>query len=383
MTRGRRLNGEGSIYRRKDGRWVASISQGADRREVYRETEKEAVAALLKLRTEIAAGTLPKTNGLTVADFFTHWLADTIKVRTRPRTHEAYSGLVRLHVIPTLGAIKLQQLSPLHVQKLLREKQEDGLSANTVRRIRDVIRNGLSDALRWELVARNVAKQASTPRVAQREMVIWTVDEARTFLESIRQEPLEAAFVIALATGLRRGEIVGLRWQDIDLERQTLTVSGAVQRITGRGLVRSDPKTNGSRRTLPVAGLVIDAFRRRHTHQELQRAFAGERWRETGFVFTSQVGTAIDPRKLLTTFHALAARANVPVTRFHDQRHFFATAHLEDGTNIRIVQEALGHSAVTTTLAIYSHVTSQVHRRSAQRMGELLEGDSAKVEVRE
>lgn len=281
---------------------------------------------------------------------------------------------MRLHVIPTLGAIRLQQLSALHVQKLLREKQEAGLSANTIRRIRDVIRNGLNDAVRWELIARNVAKQASTPRVAQRELVVWTVDEARTFLESIRQEPLEAAFIIALATGLRRGEVAGLRRQDIDLESRTLTVSGAVQRINGKGLVRSDPKTNQSRRTLPVGGLVVDALWRRRSHQKLQRAFAGERWKDTGFVFTTQVGTPIDPRKLLKTFQTLAARASVPVTRFHDQRHFFATVHLEDGTNVRVVQEALGHSTVTTTLATYSHVTAQVHRLSAERIGDLLSG---------
>lgn len=154
-------------------------------------------------------------------------------------------------MIPTLGTIKLQQLSAQHIQKLVREKQETGLAPNTIRRIRDVIRNGLNDAVRWELVARNVAKQTSTPRVPQREMAVWTLHEARRFLESIHDEPLEAAFVIALSTGMRRGEVVGLRWQDVDLEARTLTVSGAVQRINGQGLVRLDPKTTQSRRTLP------------------------------------------------------------------------------------------------------------------------------------
>jgi integrase len=237
-----------------------------------------------------------------------------------------------------------------------------------------VLRNALNQAVRWELVVRNAASLAYSPRVEHDEPVTWTLDEARKFLDVVRDDRLAAAFLLDAATGMRRGELLGLRWQDVDLVEGTASINGAVQRLRGQGLVRTPPKTRQGRRTVAIAPMVVEALEAHRKRQAKEREFAGTRWVQTDYVFTSAVGTPIEPRNLTRRFQRLAASAGVPVTRFHDLRHFAASAQLIDGAPINAVQQQLGHSKASTTLDIYAHINQQVQRERATRMGVLLGG---------
>ena len=374
----RRRNNEGTVYYDKQKKaWIAQVfvptpGGGKKRKKYSYTTEAKAVAGKNKTLSDVHQGQFVPDDRRTLGEFLEQWLTTTVAMRTRPRTYEAYAGMLRLHVIPALGAVKLTAVTPLQVQALLNEKLVSGLSATTVERIRDVLRNALNQALKWGFVRRNVAQLADPPRVEKRRSAPWTVEQVRTFLRAVQDDRLMPLFLVAAATGMRRGELLGLRWQDVDLEDGTLQVSGAVQRIRSQGIVRSPPKTAASERPLAIDPSLCEALARHRERQLLERAFAGSSWVEGDYVFTSRLGTPIDPRNLTRRFEKLSKALGLPQKTFHDLRHFAATVQLMDGAPVNAVQEMLGHSKANTTLDIYGHVTRGVHRARSVRMAELL-----------
>jgi integrase len=285
-------------------------------------------------------------------------------------TFKSYSEITHQHLIPGIGHIRLTGLTPQHVQALVNEKARDGLSPRTVHYLRAVLRNALNKALRWSLVLRNVAELVDVPRIPRTERPTLDVDQARRFLAIARGHNLEALYTVALALGLRQGEALGLKWQDIDFTARTLTVRRALQRIDGK-LTFVEPKSVTSRRTVSLPSIAIDALGRHRGRQVEGRYRSGPPWR--GLVFTSSVGTPLSARNILRSFKGLLRAARLPrEIRFHDLRHSCASLLLAQGVSPRTIMETLGHSQVGLTLNTYAHVLPSLGRDAAEIMDRLL-----------
>lgn len=357
----RRGNSEGSIYRRKDGRWVAVVDAGRDelgrrkRVAVYGETRgavKDKLTAALHAHSE---GVLRTGRDETLGAFLSRWVAD-VPVRDSTRRH--YRRNVELHTIPSLGHVPLRKLTAEQVNALLQAKLRAGLSAQSVHHIRTVLRNALGRAMKWGLVARNVAALTDAPKVAAYQARFLSVDEARAFLSAARGDRLEALYSVALSLGLREGEALGLRWSDVDLDARVLRVAFSLQRIPGQGLQLVEPKTQSSRRALALPDVVVRALRAHRARQLEERFAAGARWQDLGFVFTTYEGRPLQATHVLAgSFRRIKTAAGVDAgLRFHDLRVSAATLLLAQGVSQRVVMEQLGH----TTLAMTQHYTKVV-----------------------
>ena len=372
----KRGQGEGSIYKRKDGLWAAAVNLGYQggklRRKVYYgKTREEVQEKLVAALSDVQKGIPIPTERQTVAQFLQSWLAEVVKPSVRPKTLKTYDYIVKLHVVPELGKKVLMKLSPQDVQRFLNDKLKSGLSARTVRHINDTLRCALNMALKWGLVSRNVATLVGPPRIQRKEIRSFTPEEARTFLETIKGDRLEALFSVALSLGLRQGEALGLRWQDVDFDARTLRVNYAIQRIEGR-LQLVEPKTERSRRVLPLPKTVISALRAHRSRQLEEKLSLGPDWHETGLVFTSSIGTPLEPRNVVRKFHALLKNAGLPRSRFHDLRHSCASLLLAQGVPARTVMDILGHSQISLTMNTYAHVMPAMKQDAMDLMESIL-----------
>jgi integrase len=318
-------------------------------------------------------GSPPNHPRQTVGAFLEGWLADVVRVTVRPRTYVSYRYVVRVHLAPGLGHHRLTDLSPGDVQTFLNAKAASGLSARTVAYLRGVLRCALGHAERTDLVTRNVARLARPPRIPRRRVDPLSVDEVRLLIEAIAGDRLEALYLVALGVGLRQGEILGLRWPDVDLERSTLTVRHALARIDGR-LVLDEPKSVTSRRVVPLPGFVAVALAS-HRVRQAAELLPGRPTPPDPFadlVFTTTHGTPLDGISVTRRFQRILAGAGLPHQRFHDLRHACASLLLAQGVSARVVMETLGHSEISLTLNTYSHVMPAVGREAARRMDDLL-----------
>jgi integrase len=370
--RTKRGNYEGSVYRRSDGRWVAAVSLGDGKRvHRYAKTRADAAAKLAAvLKTAQDQLPIPPERG-TVGQFLEDWLANTAKRSVRPSTFVSYEGLVRVHLVPELGKVSLIKLSPQHVERMINRKLTAGLSPRRVEYMRAVLRRALNDALRWGLVARNVATLVTPPRAQRYEIRPLDPDQARAFLEAIQGDRLQALYSVALAVGLRQGEALGLRWEDVDLEQGTIHVRRALQRVDGT-LQLVEPKTARSRRVVVLPGTVAAGLQQHRARQVAERLAAGSEWVDAGLVFCSPTGRPLDASNVTHAFQRHLARAGLPRQRFHDLRHACASLLLAQGVNPRVVMEVLGHSQITLTLNTYSHVLPSLTADAASRMDALL-----------
>jgi integrase len=301
---------------------------------------------------------------MTVGDFLLVWLADVVTPTVRPKTRATYETLVRVHLIPAFGHVPLVRLTPQDVQRALNERLGSGLSPRTVRHILVVLRTALGQASRWDLVSRNVATLVEPPRVATAEVRPMTADEARTFLEVSSGDRLHALYAVALLTGLRQGEALGLRWHNLDLDQATLRVEHALQRVAGR-LSLVEPKTRRSKRVVVLSPRAVDALRGHRAEQLRERLLAGERWTETGLVFTTTIGTPLDGPAVTRRLQRILAGAGMRPQRFHDLRHTCASLLLLDGVHPRVVMEMLGHSQISLTMDTYTHVAPELQRAAS------------------
>ena len=368
---------EGSIYRRKgDGRWAASVHLGyADGRRVrktYYGRSRAAVQQALNVAVSAYQSGLPVTRNdrQTLQAFVEQWLVG-VRPSLRPSTHARYSQLMLVHVVPNLGRTPLTRLTPRQVQDLLNAKAASGLSPRTVGHIRAVLRRALNQAMRWNLVARNVASLVDPPHVPPFDIRPLNVAQARTFLLAAQSDRLAALYVVALASGMRQGELLALRWEDVDIDGLTLTVRRSLSRVGGKAVV-VEPKSQRSRRTIPIPQLAVDALRRQRSRQAEDRLVAGAAWQDNGLVFTTALGTALDGSNVTHRFQRLLAEAGLPRQRFHDLRHACASFLLTQGVPARVVMETLGHSQVSHTLNIYTHVAPELQREAADRLEALL-----------
>ena len=378
MKSRRRGRNEGSVFQRADGRWCAQLDLGwrggrRARKYIYGDTAAEVQRALLKARADHSQG-LPVAPGRqTVEQFLRDWLENSVKPSVRPTTYRSYEQTVRNHLIPELGRLPLSKLEPQNVRVMLNRRLADGgLSARSVAYLRVVLRAALNQARKWNLVARNVAEVVDPPRCERFRIEPLTPDQASTLLETAKGDRLEALYAVAMACGLRMGEILGLRWQDIDLEHGRMTVSQALHRQKGRGLILAETKTDRSRRTIGLPAPLVTALRVHRVRQLQERLAAGAQWREQSFVFASRVGTALEPRNLHRAFKRMLKRAGLPDIRFHDLRHSAASLMLAQGVPLRVVMEVLGHSSISLTANTYSHVMPSLVEDATAKVANLL-----------
>jgi integrase len=366
MTQRRRGHGEGSVYKREDGAWCASIDLGMvngkrKRKMVYGKTRKEVAEKLKTLQRDQAAGVT--FTSLTVKDYLERWLEQTVKRKNRVRTYDRYAGDVRNYLIPELGKYQLAKLMPEHIQTLLNKLADAGLSHRSIRNVRAALRRALNQAMRFGYVVRNVAALVDVPGEVTFTPEPLDEEQVKRLLDAMSGHRWELLYRIALGLGLRKGEILGLRWEDVDFDAATLRISGSLQRQRGR-LERTATKTEASIRVIALPPSLLAMLREHKQRQADMRAVA-RRWADTGLVFTSSVGTPIEPSDLSRHFKQVLKEAGLPEhTRFHDLRHSCATFLIVMGVHPRVVMEILGHSQISTTMNIYAHVLPRVQREA-------------------
>jgi integrase len=278
--------------------------------------------------------------------------------------------------VPGLGRIPLQQLAPAHVRSFLRAKAEEPgfrgrpLSDRTVQYIHAVLRRALERARKDELVIRNVASLVDPPRVRRAEVQPLTVEQAALLLDAVRDDRLFALYAVALGVGLRRGEGLGLRWSDIDFDNDTLCVAVSLQRLDGE-LLLTEPKTARSKRTIPLPGACIEALAEHRQRQKEEEAAAPVWLNDWNLVFTTTIGTPLDPQNVLHHFQAVCQKIGLRRLRFHDLRHTCASLLLAQGVDARVIMDTLGHSVIGTTLNLYTHVMPATQRDAARKMDSL------------
>jgi integrase len=369
VTKRKRGNGEGSIYRRKDGRWVGQYlvytNQGPKYRYIYDKSRQAVAEKLTRAVADRDGGLVFDTSALTLSEYLTRWLNDSVRDSVKQRTLENYEYVVRRHLVPALGHIKLKALGPAHVQGLYRSKLDSGLSARTVQLMHTTLHKALKQAVLWGLVPRNVAKAVQAPRPIKKEVQVLSPEEARKFLEVARGDRLEALYLLAITTGLREGELLGLRWRDADLEGRTLSVRQQLTR-TNDGISFTTPKRSKTR-CVRLTDQAVATLKRHRTAQNAERLKKGGLWQNTGLVFTTTMGTPLNVRSLTyRSFRPLLERAGLPRIRFHDLRHTFATLLLSSRTHPKIVQEMLGHANISQTVDTYSHMLPDMQDRAVE-----------------
>jgi integrase len=368
----RRASNEGSIFQRQDGRWAGSLTLGyvggkRKRKTFYGATQREVREKLTAARHTQQQGVPLANERQTTGQFLAKWLEESAKPTIRLKTYASYRQLIALHLVPELGRIPLAKLSPQQVQEFLNRKLASGLSPRTVQYLHALLRAALNRAMKWGLVARNVATLVDAPRVRRPDIAAMPPQQARALLAAVRGDRLEALYTVALAVGLRLGEALGLLWPAIDLENGTLTVRTALQRLNGT-LQLVEPKSASSRRTIALPQVAIEALRAHRTRQLEERLLAGERWQENGLVFTTAEGKPLDARNVFRGFQRLLTRAGLPHLRLHDLRHGCATLLIAQGVHPRTIMEILGHSQISLTMNTYGHVTHALQRDAAARV---------------
>ena len=393
----RRGRGEGTIFKRADGRWEARLDlgwrNGKRQRKSFLGRTRQAVARALAVAKVRADRGLPVPHDRqTVEQYLARWLL-TVRPNVRPRTFESYELTVRLHVVPAIGRILLSRLTPNDVRVMLGElgdrsaprPNDRKLSARTISYVRTVLRIALNQAVGDQLIAWNPAAIAKPPKENSRadrggEPANWRAfdqDEAQRFLATIRGHRLEALFITALALGLRRGEALGVRWQDVDFENATLRIEQSIQRLSRKitdtpGLQAVAPKTPSARRALSMPASVARALRTHRARQAEERLGAGTAWKDSGLVFTNYCGGPLEPNIVRNAFKKSLQAAGLVDMRFHDLRHSAATLLLHEDVSLKVLQELLGHSQFALTAKVYAHVKRRALDEAAQKMDRIL-----------
>jgi integrase len=383
MTR-RRAGGEDSIYRDGD-RWRGAVSLGYDehgnrvRKKVSGRTRAEVNEKLRKLHQQVDSGVIPDDR-LTVQAFLDRWLAVNLPGTVAESTEDSYVDTVRLHLIPALGRKRLAKLTVADLDRLWKVKRDAGYSSNSVRIMRTVLRRALGQAVREGIVSRNVAGLSVAPRIRAREGRTLTVDQARQLLDAAAGYGFETAVVLALVYGMRRGEVLGLRWSALDWEAGTLRVTHSVRRVKDRDvssgrrtrLVVTELKTPKSRRILALTPELVTRFRQHRVRQAEAQMAAGPLWRDHGLIFASEVGTPMDPDNISHSFARLCERAGLGHWHPHELRHSGASLMLAQGTPLHVVSEVLGHASIAVTKDVYGHLLEGDKRAAAESMSRAL-----------
>lgn len=370
MSRKRGQN-EGSVYKRKDGRWVGQVTVQSRPISKYFKTAREAREWVKVYRDQVEAGLTLDGAKMTISAFFEIWLG-AMQTSLRPKTLIQYRQIVRQHILPTFGNMKLKDLRPDQIQSFYTSKLEKGTSARTVLLIHAVLHKSLNYALKTGLTIRNPADAVNRPKIRRKEMVTLTDSQARALISAVDGTRDAALYYLAVSTGLRKGELLGLKWSDLDWKTRRLKIQRQTQSIPGQGQQFTEPKTAAGRRVVVLGEKAIEILRKHQGIQNMERKFADDRWQEYDLIFPSTIGTPMEGTNLYHRYKLILQKCGLPNIRFHDLRHTAATLMLQQGTNPKIVQERLGHSDISLTLNTYSHVLPDMQEEVASKLDDLL-----------
>ena len=376
----KRANGEGSIRKRSDGRWEGRYTAGRNPetgkpiyKNVLGKTQAEAKAKLKQAIEEAKGLDTAKVGRYTVGQWMEVWFEHYAKINVRPSSHQTYRGYIDNHIKPNIGKVPLEKLTSLELQKFYKKlleqgrvdrlesrRQAKGLSPKTVRNIHQIISSAMNLAREQKLITANPAEGCAPPQLEHKEMKTLTSDQLGAFFREARDSGVYELYYLDLATGLRRGELLGLKWTDIDLDRGVLKIQRAISRQNGK-VVEAPLKTKNAYRTLPLSADAIDVLK-------AQKNKAGS----SEWVFPSPTGGPLSPDSVLHMLHRVLKRAGLPRIRFHDLRHTFATMALQNGVDVKTVSSMLGHYSAGFTLDTYAHVTTDAQLKAAQTMGNIL-----------
>jgi integrase len=360
----RRSKGEGTVYYSKQRNvWVAQLTlPNGKRRSKSCESKKKALTWLTVEKNKVIQGLFVADDQIKLADFLESYMTDVAEHRLRPTTIQTHWSLLRNHIIPELGNIRLSKLHPNHIQRFYAQKLDEGLSKRTVQYLHAILHKALNQALRWGLVVRNVTDLVDVPSPSRKTPTVWNVSQVQRFLSAVSGHRWYPVYVVAVYCGLRKGEILGLHREDIDLEREVLRVRHQVTYVRGKGSVISEPKTDRARRqvTLPPFALNVlsDHVNTLNENQSL--------------LFTTSTAKPVSGRNVVRHFKSVIEQEGLPNIRFHDLRHTHATILLASGVHPKVVQERLGHSQISLTLDTYSHLIPSLQEEAAQQFEEIM-----------
>ena len=373
-------NGEGSIYPHKKngkkvgyrGAYVVHTAEGPKRRYVSGKDRDDARRKLTEAMANRDKGLIYNDENLTLGEYLDRWLSDSVYGTVRESTYPRDKYLVTNHIKPSIGRVKLKNVNALQVQSLYRERLDSGLSCSTVQKIHHVLHKALAQAVRWNLIPRNPADNVKAPRPTPKEMHPLSASEAHKLLEAARGDSLEALYVLAIHTGMRQGELLGLKWADVDLENAIVRVRRTLTR-KGTGYVLGEPKTKKSRRTVRLTQKAVEALRSHRVRQAREKLRIGSLYQDQDLVFAGRNGGLINPSNLRQrSFKPLLKRAGLPQITFHDLRHTYASLLFQKNVHPKIVSDTLGHASVAITLDTYSHMLPGMGGEAADAMREVL-----------
>ena len=356
----RRSKGEGSIYRNKDGFWTGAVTLPNGKRRVKRSKSQGIVKDwLLVERKKLSDGIFTPDDRITLSSFLGRYLDEYCKRRLRSTTFAGYKRVIEDHIIPELGSIRLSKLRPDQINHLLSEKLKAGLSNRFVEYTHGILKRSLNVALKWGLIQKNPATMVTPPKPSYQITRTWSMDEVKTFLTILKGDRWAAIYFLGAGVGMRKGEILGLAMSSVDLDKGYLMVTQTLQLVNGK-LQLLEPKTQKSRRMIVLPDFVKDALRIHLVRRETLSQKPS--WKESGLVFTTDLGTPISPRNLVRHFKSKIDEAGLPDIRFHDLRHGTASLLLERNVHPKLVSELLGHSSVNLTLNTYSHIINPMNK---------------------
>ena len=378
--------GEGSICKRKDGTWQGAVTIGRDRngkqkrKYFYGKTRNEVSKKLNMVINELNNRTfIDNSTNPTMRMWLHTWLWEYKKNSIKPKTFEQYETILRIHAMPTIGDIKVLNLKPEHLQKIYNNMYENGISARTVHILNTVLHGALKQAVKNNLASRNVTEAVSLPKAKTKEMRVLTLEEQKKFMKVLSADRMGNMYLFGLFTGLRRGELLALKWSDIDTERNVIRVERALSRVKDYGdtpnktkLVVEEPKTAKSKRIIPIFDYLKEILDRQKQQQIKDKENSYGMYEENDIIFATELGKMIDPGNFSRKFYKLIREAGLPHANPHCLRHTFATRGMESGIDLKTMQELLGHSSILVTGDTYTHVLLDKKRNEINKLNKLV-----------
>jgi integrase len=367
----KRANSEGTCYKIPNGHWCSQLTLEGHRISKVFDTQKEGLDWIRKMRGRIDDGMTVTSRKIILTDFLTYWLAST-KTTKALRTWQHYEQLIRSYMIPSLGMLKVNEINTSQIQSFYNKLYDDHVGVPTIRKLHLLLHASFQDALRSGAISRNPVNNAKPPKEPAVEMVVLDENMARQFLVTAQAHRWYALFVVALSTGCRMNEILGLQWHDVDFEKHILRIERQLLRPSGNGVQFSAPKTKHGRRSIPLSTQTIEVLREHQQHQVIIQQKVSNSRHDYGLIFTTKNGTPIHPRNLLKEFQSLLSLGGLPKLHFHSLRHSCASILLHNGIPIHAVSKMLGHSSPSITLNVYAHLLPSMEAEGSKMIDELI-----------